>query len=114
VMDLFLASPKFTTSEAFYKYVETTLDYEIAEKIKDDIENIVAAYNTFVDKFNRLTDVVNDLTFCDSRKEQAMVITSRYQDWRKSFAFSMLDNNNIQDTMIDKAVHYELEQILNP
>lgn len=112
VMDLFLASPKFTTSEAFYKYVETTLDYEIAEKIKDHIENVVAAYNTFVDKFNRLTDVVNDLTFCDSRKEQAMVITSRYQDWRKSCAFLMLDNREILDKMLSDAVHQELAAIL--
>jgi len=112
VMDLFLASPKFTTSEAFYKYVETTLDYEIAEKIKGDIENVVAAYNIFTVKFNLLTDVVNDLTFCDSRKEQAMVITSRYHDWRKSFAFNMLDNREIQDTLIGKAVHYELDELL--
>jgi hypothetical protein len=113
VMDLFLASPKFTTSEAFYKYVETTLDYEIAEKIKDDIENVVHAYNIFVDKFNRLTDVVNDLTYCDSRKEQAMVITSRYQDWRKSFAFNILDNYEIHDTVLGKAIHYELDKLLN-
>lgn len=112
VMDLFLASPKFTTSEAFYKYVETTLDYEIAEKIKGDIENVVAAYNTFLDKFDRLTDIVNDLTFCDSRKEQAMVITSRYQDWRKSCAFLMLDNREIPDKMLSDAVHQELATIL--
>ena len=112
VMDLFLASPKFDTYEGFYKYVETTLDYEIAEKIKDDIENVVHAYNIFVDKFNRLTDVVNDLTFCDSRKEQAMVITSRYQDWRKSCAFLMLDNREIPDKMLSDAVHQELATIL--
>ena len=112
VMDLFLASPKFTTSEAFYKYVETTLDYEIAEKIKGDIENVVAAYKTFVDKFNRLTDVVNDLSHCDSRKEQAMVITSWYQDWRKSCAFLMLDNREIPDKMLSDAVHQELATIL--
>lgn len=112
VMDLFLASPKFTTSEAFYKYVETTLDYEIAEKIKGDIENVVHAYNIFVDKFNRLTDVVNDLSHCDSRKEQAMVITSWYQDWRKSCAFLMLDNREIPDKMLSDAVHQELATIL--
>ena len=114
VMDLFLASPKFDTYEGFYKYVEATLDYEIAEKIKGDIENVVHAYNIFVDKFNRLTDVVNDLKFCDSRKEQAMVITSRYQDWRKSCAFLMLDNREISDKMLSDSVHYELERILHP
>ena len=113
VMDLFLASPKFDTYEGFYKYVEATLDYEIAEKIKGDIENVVHAYNIFVDKFNRLTDVVNDLSHCDSRKEQAMVITSRYQDWRKSFAFNILDNHEIHDTVLGKAIHYELDKLLN-
>ncbi len=112
VMDLFLASPKFTTCEAFYKYVETTLDYEIAEKIKGDIENVVSAYNTFVHKFDRLTDVVNDLSFCDSRKEQAMVITSKYDDWRKSCAFLMLDNRDIPDKMLSDAVRQELKTIL--
>jgi len=113
VMDVFIASPRFTSYEGFYNYIETTLDYEIAEKIKDDISVVVQSYCSYKDKLERLTDVVNDLSFCDSRKEQALVITSRYDDWRKSFAFLMLDNREIPAKMESDAIHQELQSILN-
>jgi hypothetical protein len=111
VMDVFIASPRFTSYEGFYNYVETALDYEIAEKIKDDIAVVVKAYCSYKDKLERLTDVVNDLSFCDSRKEQALVITARYDDWRKSFAFLMLDNREIPDKMESDAIHQELTEL---
>lgn len=111
VMDLFIQSPRFDTNEAFYKYIEDSLSYEIADKLKDYIRLVVEAYVTYSDKLKRLVDVVNDLSYCDSRKEQAQVITSKYDDWRKSYAFLMLDNRDIDDKMEAKALHYELEKI---
>ena len=113
VMELFLASPKFTSGDEFYKYVETTLDYEIAEKIKPEIETVVQAYCIYKDKLNRLVDVVNDLSHCESRKEQAIVITTRYNDWRKGYAFLMLDNREITDKILSNAVFQELEDLTN-
>lgn len=112
VMDLFIASPRFNTVEDFYNYVKNTLDYEIAEKIKDDIETVVRAYCNYNYKLNRLLAAVEELIHCESRKEQAMVITSRYSDWRRSFAFTLLDKRNIDDNMESKALHYELEEQL--
>jgi hypothetical protein len=112
VMDVFIASPRFTSYEGFYNYIETTLDFEIAEKIKDDIAVVVKAYCSYKDKLERLTDVVNDLSFCDSRKEQALVITARYDDWRKSFAFLMLDKREIPAKMESDAIHQELQTLL--
>jgi len=112
VMDLFIASPRFDSEESFYKYIANTLDYEIAEKIKDDISTVVRAYCNYTYKLHRLTDVVNDLSFCETRKEQAIVITSRYDDWRRAFAFKMLDNQEIDDTLEAKALHYELQEQL--
>jgi hypothetical protein len=113
VMELFLASPKFTSGDEFYRYVETALDYEIAEKIKPEIETVVQAYCTYKDKLNRLVDVVNDLSYCDSRKEQALVITTRYDDWRTGHAFLMLDNREITDKILSNAVFQELEDLTN-
>jgi hypothetical protein len=113
VMELFLASPKFTSGDEFYKYVETTLDYEIAEKIKPEINTVVQAYCNYKDKLNRLVDVVNDLSYCDSRKEQALVITTRYDDWRTGHAFLMLDNREISDKILSNAVFQELEDLTN-
>jgi hypothetical protein len=113
VMELFLASPKFTSGDEFYKYVESTLDYEIAEKIKPEINTVVQAYCNYKDKLNRLVDVVNDLSYCDSRKEQALVITTRYDDWRTGHAFLMLDNREITDKILSNAVFQELEDLTN-
>jgi hypothetical protein len=70
---------------------------------------VVKAYCSYKDKLERLTDVVNDLSFCDSRKEQALVITSRYDDWRRSYAFLMLDGREIPAKMESDAIHQELD-----
>lgn len=111
VLDVFIDSPKFTNSTDFYNYIVQVIDFEIAEKVKGDIPFVVEAYVTYSDKLKRLVDVVNDLSYCESRKEQAQVITSKYDDWRKSYAFLMLDNRDIDDKMEAKALHYELEKI---
>ena len=113
VMDLFLASPKFMNSDDFYNYIVQVIDFEVAEKIKPEIETVVQAYCTYKDKLNRLVDVVNDLSYCDSRKEQALVITTRYNDWRTGHAFLMLDNREITDKILSNAVFQELEDLTN-
>lgn len=73
---------------------------------------MVRAYCNYNYKLNRLLAAVEELIHCESRKEQAMVITSRYSDWRRSFAFTLLDKRNIDDNMESKALHYELEEQL--
>lgn len=112
IMDAFIASPRFSSNEGFYQYIETTLDYEIAERIKDDIPQIVEAYNNYTTKLNELLEHIEQLKFCETRKEQALIIIQRYWDWRKSFAFLLLDNREIDDTLESDALHQELNLIL--
>jgi hypothetical protein len=112
VLDVFLASPKFTTVEDFYKYVETTLDYEIAEKIKDDMVPIVEAYNNYLKKVERVKNVVNLVKGIETRKEQAQIIQQDLHNWQHGHAFTLLDNRELSDKMIDNAVQFELDKII--
>jgi hypothetical protein len=113
VLDVFLASPKFTTVEDFYKYVETTLDYEIAEKIKDDMVPIVEAYNSYLKKVERVKNVVKLVKDIETRKEQAQIIQQDLHGWQHGHAFTLLDNRELSDKMVENAVKAELEKVLN-
>jgi hypothetical protein len=113
VMDLFLASPRFTSAADFYNYIQTTIDYEIAEKIKDDIKNVVASYNIYLKKLDLLRGVIDELSYFDSRREQAKEIILRFHDWRRPAAFSLLDNKTATAREEAVALQYELETILN-
>jgi hypothetical protein len=113
VMELFLASPKFTSGDQFYKYVETTLDFEIAEKIKSEIDTVVQAYNNYLIKVDNIIELVDSFRFVETRKECAMLITSRYKDWRAGYAFTLLDNREISDKILSNAVFQELEDLTN-
>jgi T4 RnlA family RNA ligase len=113
VMELFLASPKFTSGDEFYKYVETTLDYEIAEKIKPEINIVVQAYNNYLVKVDKIIELVDSFRFVETRKECAMLITSRYKDWRAGCSFTLLDNREISDKILSNAVFQELSALTN-
>jgi len=113
VMDMFIASSRFTTYQDFYDYVETMFDFEIAEKIKDDISKIIEAYNVYLKKLDELKKHVNKLSYHETRRDQALDITTKYSDWRRSAAFSLLDNRKFTDTFESTVLHYELEKIIN-
>jgi len=112
VMELFISSPRFARSEDFYAYVESTLDYEVAEKIKDDIETVVSVYNTYL----QLVDIIKNfiktaLDLCDTRKEVAQRITTTFAPWQTGLAFTLFDRREISekqfsDTLFKILEHY--------
>lgn len=109
VVDLFMTTEKFTKYEDFYKYVEKTLDYEVAEKIKDDMAKVVDSYVKVLDKLNKVklfVDGVRGESF--SRKDQAMAIMQNWGDWRKGVAFQILDNKEIDDNLLNIAIKSSL------
>jgi hypothetical protein len=108
VLDVFMASPKFICYNDFYKYVETTLDYEIVEKCKDHIQKICEAYVMFcltkmllkesVDEFEKMYP---DLT----RKEKAeWIIDSCPVSWERAYAFLCLDKREPNDKLVRTAI----------
>lgn len=113
VMDMFIASPRFTTYQDFYNYVETMFDFEIAEKIKDDISKIIEAYNVYLKKLDELKKHVKELSYHETRRDQALDITTKYSDWRRSAAFSLLDDRKFADTFESAVLHHELEKIID-
>lgn len=107
IIDVFLASPKFTLYSEFYTYIETTLDYEIAEKCKDWIREVTIAYSKVVDKLAYVDSVVrNNKGF--ERKEQALEFQRNFTDWRLPIAFAKLDGREVTDKMIRRGIENEL------
>ena len=102
VLDVFMASPKFISSDDFYKYIETTLDYEIAEKCKEYIVKICAAYRRYLAQSEVIESYVELLRDYETRKEQAQDIQSRFIGLDVGQAFTVLDNRAIDDKLIRK------------
>jgi hypothetical protein len=105
VLDLFMATEKFTKYSDFYKYVENTLSYEVAEKIKDDMLTICVAYCKVLEQLDKVRNVVDGVrgeSF--SRKEQALTIVGHWTDWRRSVGFQVLDNKEIDDKFIRSGI----------
>jgi len=108
VLDVFMESPKFTTSEDFYDYLNITMDFEIAERCKDFIEEIIPAYNEALIKIGRVEDFLKTIKTGFSRKEQAIEIQKHWSDWRVSFSFQILDNKELDDKILRRAIEAEL------
>jgi len=105
VLDLFMTTPRFPDWKDFYTYVETTLDYEVAEKLCGHIGKISDSYKLVLEKIvkiRKVVDMVRGPSF--TRKDQAMVITERWDDWQKMAAFQILDNREVDDRIIRKGI----------
>jgi hypothetical protein len=110
VIDLFLTTERFTKYEDFYQFVLTSLDFEIAERIKDDMLKIINAYNKTLGQINKVRLVVDNVrgeSF--TRKDQAMEIILNFKDWRKSVAFCILDNKVVDDKMLRIGIEQNIE-----
>ena len=109
VIDLFLTTERFVDDKDFYNYIKTTLDFEIAEKLKDNIIAICKAYTTVMMKIGKVKHVVDGIRGDSfTRKDQAECIVEHWDDWRKSLAFLILDNREIPDTLIKTAIESQL------
>lgn len=105
VLDLFLASPKFTDSKEFYNYIETTLDFGIAEKCKDFIDQICEAYTYFINTEMFIRSQVDIfIRPLDSRAEQSKQLQEKFSGWMLSYAFMYLDGEEINESMTRKAL----------
>jgi len=109
VLDVFMASPKFLDDKEFYTYIETTLDFEIAEKCKDFIKEVVEAYYEVWTWMNTVKDIVRiHVRDEPTRKDQALRIQQAFtgirSGWLLPMAFTVLDNREIEDKLIKKAM----------
>lgn len=109
VLDVFMASPKFMEEKEFYNYIETTLDYEIAEKCKDFIEEICEVYTKVKTKMIIVDGAMEYIKTLDTRKEQAQYIMERCNDWMVPYAFARLDDRELDDKLLRKALEHELK-----
>jgi hypothetical protein len=111
VLDVFMASPRFTKSDDFYHYIETTLDYEIAEKCKEYIVKICEAYNRYLVQSAVIESYVELLRDHETRKEQAQDIQTRFKGLDVGQAFTVLDNRAIDDKLIRKQLDFIIETL---
>ena len=118
VLDLWLAAPEpFFTVEAFYNYIETTLDYEIAEKITDEMTAVVSAWNEFdayIQELRRFVSAyvsTHDCTATDYRKNFALLVQANYTDWRSGLAFTLFVGKDIEQRQLKNAMLTLLEKL---
>ena len=107
VLDLWLAAPeRFYSVEAFYAYVESTLDYEIAEKISDEMHAIISAWHEFVNSHHELRRFIDayasthDSTAADYRKNFALLVQKNYPDWRSGLAFTLFADKTVEERQL--------------
>ena len=108
VIDVFLESPRFGKYSDFYNYLVQTMDFEIAERCKDDILKITVAYCKVIDKIEHIKHFVDGIRINFSRKEQALEIAKNWDDYRKKLAFLILDNKIIPDTILKYLIQSEI------
>ena len=108
-----MVSPKFTKYSDFYLYVEKSLDYEVAEKIKDDMLKVVIAYCKVLEKIEIIKQVIDNVRGDSfTRKDQALHIMEHYNSgFKKSMAFLILDNKEIPDTLLRTAIEETIEKL---
>jgi len=113
VLDVFMESPRFATVKEFYDYMSLFLDFEIAERCKPFIEEIIPAYIEALAKIEKAQDFVETIKTGFSRKEQAIEIQSHWKDWRVSLGFQILDNKELDDKILRRAIEGELLLVKN-
>jgi len=108
VLELFMETPRHTSASDFYQHVVDTVDYEVAESIKHDIDKVVEAYKSYLAKLAKVQQLVDLISSYESRREQALDIQTHYKDWRAGAAFSLLDKKPISDKLIFEVLKKEL------
>lgn len=110
VLEVFLESLRFVEYDDFYEYVRTSLDFEIAEKIKDEIFQITEAYKKYVHTLDVIKyKIEHNVRFLPTRKEQALEIQQELRGWQVPIAYKILDNVEIDDKLLVKSMEKILE-----
>lgn len=108
VIDL-ICQNKQPNKESFYKIVEDQTDFEtftfvkpLIDKIYNHIEEIEKDKEAVIKKVSKMTG---------DRKEIAEEVCSRYKDWRRAFAFRVLDNSpELEDRVFKKILKTKLDE----
>lgn len=108
-LDCFMETERFAKYGDFFNYVESHINYEVAERGKDDIRKICVAYSKVVNQIDNVKKHVDQLKNGFSRKEQAVNFQQHWKDWRLSAAFQYLDDGKIDDKIIRRGIEKELE-----
>jgi len=111
VIDVFLTTPRFTKYSDFYEFICVNMDFELAERCKDDILKVVVAYCKVLEKIEMIKNVINNVRGDSfTRKEQALDIMQHYGgDIRQKIAFLLLDDKPIPDNILKMFIEHELQ-----
>jgi T4 RnlA family RNA ligase len=110
VLDVFMDSPRYTTFQEFYDYIVRTVDFEIAEKIKTDIQKIVDSYVKYSNILNQIHSDIDEIKKLNDRKAQAKIIIENYKGGLTAAAFLFLDNKPISDKILFNLLLDDLKQ----
>jgi hypothetical protein len=82
------------------------VDFELAEKIKDEMIQITEAYGKFIHSVNIIERAMGYISKLETRKEQALAIQKEWSEWSWMIpcAFSLLDNKPLDDKLVKKSM----------
>jgi hypothetical protein len=105
VLNLFLTSKMSYKAEDFYKFIEDSIDYEVAERLKDEIVKITEAYGKYIHTRDIIEREVNSyIRSYETRKEQAQALSRNWKSWCLSLAFNALDNREPNVKLVETAM----------
>jgi T4 RnlA family RNA ligase len=97
LLDVYLTSTNRGDYNSFYEFIETTMDYELAEACKDNMLKITQTNMEILAEIEEAKQFVSALKGV-TRKDNAVAICQRYTDWRKGLCFNLLDGkSNIRE-----------------
>jgi hypothetical protein len=97
LLDVYLTSTNRGDYNSFYNFIETTMDYELAEACKDNMRKITNTNVEILAETEEAKQFVSTLNGA-TRKDNAVAICQKYNDWRKGLCFNLLDGKpNIRE-----------------
>lgn len=104
VVDVFIAQ-NYPSYQDFYKFIETTLDFELAEQAKGHMSKTCDAYKRVAPILEGFKTFVEKVRKLSNRKEQAVAIIGAYGDTnRAAMVFRCLDGKSLTPDDIKKLI----------
>lgn len=110
VLEVFINSPRPSTVEEFSNYVETTVNYEVAIKIEEEIKKVITAYNRYQTTIQGIEGDMPYTKQLETRKDQAQHLKEK---WGRevSLAFEILSHGVVDERLFGKTMKRYIEEL---
>ena len=98
VLDFYIGAGK-PSFEEVYQLVVDTIDFEVAERCKDDLQKISKSWDRFGPLVEKIRGLIKDTEKLD-RKEKAEWANKNLQSFEKTLYFAVLDEKHLESRIV--------------